>query len=50
MEDHEANLKTFVCTRTYFIDALTLKEAKEEFQNVENNLDYLDREEWDETD
>lgn len=41
-------LKTFICTRYYAVVARTLEEAKEEMRNHENDIDYLNHEQWEE--
>lgn len=41
-------MKTFICTRYYAIEAETEEEAKEIMRDIENDLDFLKEEEWEE--
>ena len=41
-------LKTFVCIRYYSIEADSEEEAKKIMREVENDLDFLRDEEWEE--
>ena len=39
-------MNTYILTRTYVIDAKSEREAKKILRECENDLDYLDTEEW----